>query len=165
MSDLTEFHLNTSPSVAYFECIEIKHSLWPAPLRYVTNCAYGLNVKHEDGVNAYYAFMPLKISKGATSDNLDQKLSITTGDLGQVVPRLLKMIRDADSDENPQVIYRSYMSTNLNKPLEVINGLESEQSSRDHQGVTFEAVAQRLNSTGTGRENSIEMFPSNKGFY
>lgn len=165
MDELIEFHLNSSPSVSYFECIEISHSLWPFPLRYVTNNAYGLYVKHENSDESRYVYMPLKISKGATSDNLDQKISITTGDLGQVVPSLLKIIRDAESDENPKVIYRSYMSTNLDKPLEVINGLEVEQSSRDYQGATFEAAAQRLNNTGTGLENNSDIFPSNKAFY
>lgn len=163
--DLTEYHLDSSPSVVLLECIEIKHSLWPEPLRYVTNNAYGMTVKHEDGETAVYEYMPLQIRRGNTADNLDQTLSITVGDLGEVVPKLLKIIGDADSEERPQVTYRAYMSSNLESPTHIVDGLEVETMSRDPQATTFDAAAQRLNSVGTGRLYTVDEFPGLKGFF
>lgn len=165
MTDLTEFHLDSSPAVVLLECIEIKHSLWPNPLRYVTNHADGIMVKHEDGLSYDYEFIPLQLKKGGTADNLDQSISITVADLGQVVPQLIKLIRDANSEERPQAIYRAYMSSNLESPTHIIDGLEIEAMSRDQQATTFDAVAQRLNSVGTGRVYTVDEFPSLKGFF
>ena len=165
MTDLTEFHLDSSPAVVLLECIEIKHSLWPNPLRYVTNHADGITVKHEYGLSYDYEFIPLQLKKGGTADNLDQSISITVADLGQVVPQLIKLIRDANSEERPQAIYRAYMSSNLESPTHIIDGLEIEAMSRDQQATTFDAVAQRLNSVGTGRVYTVDEFPSLKGFF
>lgn len=162
---LTEFHLDASPSVVLLECVEIKHSLWSAPLRYVTNHSDGVTVKHENGEAAVYEYMPLQIRRGDTLDNLDQSISITVGDLGEVVPHLIKQIRDADSEERPQVVYRAYMSSNLDMPTDIVDRLEVEGMSRDHQATTFDAAAQRLNSVGTGRLYTVDEFPGLKGFF
>ena len=165
MSNIIEFHLDSSPSVVLLECLEVSHSLWPAPLRYVTNHADGITVIHEDGVSAVYEYMPLQINRGAASDDLDQSLNITIGDLGKIVPKLIHLITSADSEEQPKVIYRSYLSSDLSKPVDVVQGLEVETMSQDHQATTFEAVAQRLNSVGTGQIYTVDMFPSLKGFF
>src|SRR5690606_40600014 len=120
--------------------IEISHPLWPKPLRYVTNHADGVTVKHENGMVYQYEFMPVQINKGATSDDLDQTLSITVGDLGQVVPQLLKIIRDANNFERPTVVYRAYSSNHLDSPLQVVKGYEVEDRATDHQATTFNAA-------------------------
>ena len=165
MSDLDKFHLDASPSAAMLELIEISHPLWPQPLRYVTNHADGVTVKHEDGLVYHYEFMPVQINKGATSDDLDQTLSITVGDLGQVVPQLLKIIRDANNFERPNVVYRAYASNNLNTPLQVVKGYEVEDRTTDHQASTFNAATKRANSTGSGLFYTVDEFPSLKGFF
>lgn len=161
---LEQYHLNSSPSVALLQCIEVKHSLWPAPLRYVMNHGDGVTVRHEDGLSAYYEYMPLDVKRGTTSDNLDQKLSITVGDLGEIVPQLLKRVRVAKTDECPEVVFRQYFSTNPNSSVETVKELYVTNSSRDMQGSTFDAEAQRLNVVGTGERYTVEMFPSLRGF-
>lgn len=165
MSDLDKFHLDASPSAAMLELIEISHPLWPQPLRYVTNHADGVTVKHEDGLVYHYEFMPVQINKGANSDDLDQTLKITVGDLGQVVPQLLKIIREADNFERPSVVYRAYSSNNLDSPLQVVKGYEVEDRSTDHQATTFNAATKRANSTGTGMFYTVDNFPSLKAFF
>ena len=165
MSDLDKFHLDATPSVVMLELIEINHPLWPQPLRYVTNHADGVTVKHEDGLVYNYEFMPVQINKGANSDDLDQTLSITVGDLGQVVPQLLKIIRDADNFERPSVVYRAYSSNHLDSPLQVVKGYEVEDRATDHQATTFNAATKRANSTGTGMFYTVDNFPSLKAFF
>ena len=165
MSDLDKFYLDATPSVVMLELIEISHPLWPQPLRYVTNHADGVTVKHEDGLVYNYEFMPVQINKGANSDDLDQTLSITVGDLGQVVPQLLKIIRDADNFERPSVVYRAYSSNHLDSPLQVVKGYEVEDRATDHQATTFNAATKRANSTGTGMFYTVDNFPSLKAFF
>ncbi|MDV2440704.1 DUF1833 family protein [Acinetobacter gerneri] len=162
---LTEFHLDSSPSVVLLECIEVKHSLWAEPLRYVTNNANGMTVKHEDGELATYQYMPVQIDKGSTTDDLDQSLKITVSDLGEIVPKLLDLIAESGIDEDPEVIYRSYMSTDLENPVSVINGLELNNTSSDAYATTFDASARKLNSTGTGRVYTVDEFPSLRAFF
>lgn len=165
MSDLDKFHLDATPSAAMLELIEISHPLWSKPLRYVTNHADGVTVKHEDGLVYHYEFMPVQINKGANSDDLDQTLKITVGDLGQVVPQLLKIIREADNFERPSVVYRAYSSNNLDSPLQVVEGYEVEDRSTDHQATTFNAATKRANSTGTGMFYTVDEFPSLRSFF
>lgn len=165
MSDLDKFHLDATPSAVMLELIEISHPLWPQPLRYVTNHADGVTVKHEDGLVYNYEFMPVQINKGTNSDDLDQTLKITVGDLGQVVPQLLKIIREADNFERPSVVYRAYSSNNLDSPLQVVEGYEVEDRSTDHQATTFNAATKRANSTGTGMFYTVDEFPSLRSFF
>ncbi len=165
MTDLDKFHLDATPSAAMLELVEISHPIWPKTLRYVTNHADGVTVKHENGMVYQYEFMPVQINKGATSDDLDQTLSITVGDLGQVVPQLLKIIRDADNFERPSVVYRAYSSNNLDSPLQVVKGYEVEDRSTDHQATTFNAATKRANSTGSGLFYTVDEFPSLRSFF
>ena len=162
--NLEDYHLDSAPSTVLIQCLEIKHSLWPQPLRYVLNDGDGVTVQHEDGISAFYEYMPLNIQRGTTSDNLDQKLTITVADLGEIVPQLLKKARAAKTVECPEVIYRQYFSTDLETPVDIVSQMFVTSSSRDMQGTTFEASAEKSNVVGTGERATIEMFPSLKGF-
>lgn len=164
MTNQVEAYLFATQPAYLIECIEIKHSLWATPLRYVINLADGISVGHD---NSYfnYEYMPLTLKKGGTSDDLDQSLSITVGDLGKVVPDLINQIFDAESTERPTVIYRSYSSLDLSTPLQVINNLEITDQSTDYQGTTFNAEAPQLNVVGTGQLFTKTNFPILIGFY
>ena len=104
VDDIKDFHLDSVSSVVLLETLEISHSLWPAPIRIVTNHPDGISVTLENGQPTTFEFIPLLIQRGNTSDDLDQTLNITVGDLGEIVPPLIQKIRDASSDEKPQVI-------------------------------------------------------------
>ncbi|AXY60032.1 DUF1833 family protein [Acinetobacter sp. WCHAc010052] len=165
MAELNEFYLDASPSAVMLECVEISHSLWSQPLRYVLNHTDGVTVIHENGESAFYTFMPLQIKKGGAANDLDQSISVTVGDLGEHVPSLLKMLEDADSRERPVLIYRAYSSEDLNDPLWVINGLFVDDESSDYQGTTFRAATSKANSNGTGMRYTVDEFPSLKAFF
>lgn len=169
IEDIKDLHLDSSPSIAALETLEISHSLWPTPIRIVTNHADGIDAMLETGEVVNFEFAPLLINKGTTSDDLDQNLNITLGDLGEIVPPLIKQIRASDSDEYPQVIYRQYaydvasMSFAKDKPIDIIKGLFVEQMSRDHQATTFEAKTPDKNTVATGRSYTPEDYPDLKG--
>ncbi len=169
IDDIKDLHLDSSPSIALLETLEVKHSLWPKPVRIVTNHADGIDAMLETGEVVNFEFAPLLINKGMTSDDLDQKLNITLGDLGEIVPPLIKKIREADSDEYPEVIYRAYafdtasMTFAKAKPIDMIKGLYIEQMSRDHQATTFDAKTSDKNTVSTGRIYDLVGFLDLKG--
>lgn len=164
MSNQLEEYLFATQPAYLIECIEIKHSLWENPLRYVTNMADGVSVGH-DSSYFNYEYVPLQIDKGSSSDDLDQSLSITIGDLGEIVPDLIDQILDAGSTERPQVTYRAYSSLDLSTPILVIDHLEVTDQSSDYQGTTFNAEAPKLNAVGTGLLFTKANFPTLIGFY
>ena len=49
IDDIKDLHLDSSPSIAALETIEVSHSLWPTPIRIVTNHADGVNAMLETG--------------------------------------------------------------------------------------------------------------------
>ncbi|MBO1529658.1 DUF1833 family protein [Psychrobacter sp. F1192] len=169
MDDIKDLHLDSSPSIALLETLEVSHSLWSEPIRIVTNHADGVDAMLETGEVVSFEFAPLIINKGMTSDDLDQNLNITLGDLGEIVPPLIKQIRDAASDEFPQVTYRAYafntasMTFAKDKPIDIIKGLNIEQMSRDHQATTFDAKTSDKNTVKTGRPYSLDEYPDLKG--
>lgn len=169
IDDIKDLHLDSSPSIASLETLEVSHSLWPKPVRIVTNHADGIDAMLETGEMANFEFAPLLINKGMTSDDLDQNLNITLGDLGEIVPPLIKQIRASESDEHPQVIYRQYafdasaMVFAKAKPIDIMKGLYVEQMSRDHQATTFDAKTSDKNTVSTGRPYTIVAYPDLKG--
>ena len=164
MSNQLEEYLFATQPAYLIECIEIKHSLWATPLRYVTNMADGVSVGH-DSSYFNYEYVPLQIDKGSSSDDLDQSLRITIGDLGEIVPDLIDQILDAGSTERPKVTYRAYSSLDLSQPILVIDHLEVTDQSSDYQGTTFNAEAPKLNAVGTGLLFTKANFPTLIGFY
>lgn len=169
IDDIKDLHLDSAPSIALLETLEISHSLWPTPIRIVTNHADGVDATLETGEIVNFEFAPLLINKGKTSDDLDQSFNITLGDLGEIVPPLIKQIRASDSDEYPQVNYRAYAydtASNIfakNKPIDITKGLNIEQMSRDHQATTFDAKTSDKNTVATGRPYTPNYYLDLKG--
>ena len=169
INDIKDFHLDSAPQIALLETLEVSHSAWAAPIRIVTNHADGLIARNELGQFVNYQFAPLLVTKGTTTDNLDQNLKITLGDLGEIVPPLIDAIRAANSDEYPQVVYRAYaydagaMALAKETPIDVIDGLVVTAMSRDSQATTFEAKTIDKNSVKTGRTYNLNDYPDLKG--
>lgn len=169
INDIKDFHLDSSPSIALLETLEVSHSTWDKPIRIVTNHADGLTARNELGQYVVYQFAPLLINKGMTTDNLDQNLKITLGDLGEIVPPLIDKIRQAESDELPQVVYRAYaydagsMTLAKETPIDIIRGLVVSSMSRDSQATTFEAKTSDKNAVKTGRTYNMNDYPDLKG--
>ena len=169
VDDIKDFHLDSVSSVVLLETLEISHSLWPTPIRIVTNHPDGVAVTLENNQQAFFEFIPLMIQRGNTSDDLDQTLNITVGDLGEIVPPLIQKIRDASSDEKPQVIYRSFafdaasMVLTKQTPIEIIRGLSVAKMNQDYQATTFEAATSGKNSVKTGRTYNFKDYPDLRG--
>jgi len=169
INDIKDIHLDCSPSIVPLETLEISHSTWPEPIRIVTNHGDGTEALLETGETAFFEFAPLMLDFGTTSDDLDQSINVTLGDLGEIVPPLIKKIRESESDELPEVIYRRYafdassMTFAKAESINTTKGLYVERMNRDHQASTFEAKTPGKNSVVCGRTLNLRDYPDQMG--
>lgn len=166
MSVYTEFFLNTDADVVQLELLEISHPNFSQVYRIVRNQMAGVTVTLEDSTVETFNFYPVLIKQSPQSDNLDQKLSITFGDLGEVLPAELDAVNSAGGFTiKPILKYRTYKSTDLSVPLYGPLIFELSNLSFDDKGVSFDATAPRLNSLTTGELYTLDRFPMLRAFF
>lgn len=165
MSEYTEFFLNSKSSVVQLELIEISHSKFTKTYRVVRNAMQGVTVTLETGAQATFDYYPLRIENNGSRDDLDQSFTITLGDLGEVLPTELDSVASQDGfGEKPRVVYRTYRSDDLARPLFGPVILEVESFAFNREGSTFTAKAPSLNINKTGELYLLERFPMLRGF-
>lgn len=165
MSTYSEFFLNSRSSVVQLELIEISHSKFTKTYRVVRNAMNGVTVTLETNVQATFDYYPLRIENNGARDDLDQSFNITLGDLGEVLPVELDRVSSMDGfGEKPKVVYRTYRSDDLTRPLFGPVLLEVESFAFNREGSTFTAKAPSLNNNKTGELYLLERFPMLRGF-
>ncbi len=165
MSLYSEFFLNSRSSVVQLELIEISHSKFTKTYRVVRNAMQGVTVTLETGIAASFDYYPLRIASNGSKDDLDQSFNITLGDLGEVLPVELDSVASQDGfSEKPRVVYRTYRSDDLTRPLFGPIVLEVDSFAFNREGSTFTAKAPSLNINKTGELYRLERFPMLRGF-
>lgn len=165
MSNYSEFFLNSKSSVVQLELIEISHSKFTKTYRVVRNAMQGVTVTLETEAQATFDYYPLRIENNGSRDDLDQSFTITLGDLGEVLPLELDSVASQDGfGEKPRVVYRTYRSDDLTRPLFGPVILEVESFAFNREGSTFTAKAPSLNINKTGELYLLERFPMLRGF-
>lgn len=165
MSIYSEFFLNSTGDIVQLELIEVSHPNFTQTYRIVRNAVAGVTVTLEDSSVQTFDYYPLQIKQSPVTDDLDQKVSITLGDLGQVLPQELDAVNSAGGFTiKPTLKYRTYRSDDLSVPLYGPLVFELENLSFNDEGVSFDAVAPRLNQLSTGEIYTFERFPMLKGF-
>ena len=165
MSTYSEFFLNSRSSVVQLELIEISHSKFSKVYRVVRNAVNGVTVTLETGATEVFDYYPLRIENNGARDDLDQSFNITLGDLGEVLPVELDRVASGDGfGEKPKVVYRTYRSDDLNRPLFGPILLEVESFAFNREGCTFTAKAPSLNINKTGELYLLDRFPMLRGF-
>lgn len=155
----------TAGPTGLIECIEISHPNWPSVLRYVVNSTESMILTHEDGQSFEYSYAPVNITRAADEDTLDQELSFTLADVGEVVPELIDLIIHDEVIELPLVSYRAYLIGQYDSPIFVARNLELESVTRDWKGTRGDSKAPGLNDNGNGEVYSASTDPSLIGFY
>lgn len=165
MPDYTEFFLNRAGSVIMLECLEFSHPSFSKTYYAVRNAPDGVTVTHEDGSSHLYEYVPLKIDRGNTTDDLDQKINIMLADLGRILPpEVDAVLSGPDAHIAPKLKYRAYRHDDLSQPLISLQVLDVTGLSRDTDGLTsFEAKAPELNNSRTGNIYSLDRFPLLRG--
>src|SRR3990172_2879056 len=87
-----EFFLNSKSSVVQLELLEILHPNFTKVYRIVRNAVQGVSAKLETGITEDFAYYPLKVENAGARDDLDQAITVTLGDLGEVLPKELDEI-------------------------------------------------------------------------
>ena len=165
MSRYTEFFLNSKSSVVQLETLEISHPNFTKIYRVVRNAVEGITATLENGNSATFDYYPLQIENAGVRDDLDQSIKINLGDLGEVLPKELDKVSSSDGfGTKPVVIYRTYRSDDLTRPLFGPVTLEVSTFAFNREGSTFEAKAPSLNINKTGEIYSLDRFPMLRGF-
>lgn len=164
MSDLTEFYLNSKRSTVKLECLELSHSSFSQTYYLVRNATHGVTVTHEDETSHAYTYVPMRVERSGSTDDLDHWARVVLGDLGEIVPAELDRVRANDAfEEEPTVIYRAFRHDVLTAPLIGPVRLQVRDFTMDRNGCSFEAAAPRLNLSRTGERYSIARFPMLSG--
>jgi Domain of unknown function (DUF1833) len=165
MSNYSEFFLNTSSQVVELELLEIYHPSFSKTYYIVRNATNGLTVTLEDSSVKTFDYYPVQIDRSGATDNLDQTLKITLGDLGEIVPLELDAVAAAGTFLTlPTCKFRTYRSDVLSAPIYGPINYTIRNLSSNKEGTTFEAIAPHLNVVATGEVYDMTRFPMLKGF-
>lgn len=165
MSDYAEFFLKSKSSVVQLETLEISHPDFTKVYRVVRNAVQGLTAILENGVSVTFDYYPLAIENAGVRDDLDQAITVNLGDLGEVLPKELDEIASNQGfGIKPTVVYRTYRSDDLSRPLFGPVLLEVTSFAFNREGSTFEAKAPSLNVNKTGERYKLDRFPMLRGF-
>lgn len=164
--EYNRYFLASRTTVVQLETIEISHPAFSKTYRVVRNATKGVTVRLETGGTASFEYYPLKIVPKAARDDLDQNITITFGDLGEILPLELDRVMNyaGGMDIKPVVKYRVYRSDDLDHVLYGPLVLEVEAFTFNREGSTFDAKAPSLNLTRTGEIYSLTRFPGLRGF-
>lgn len=165
MTTYAEFFLKSKSSVVQLETLEISHPDFTKVYRIVRNAVQGVSVTLENGSSASFDYYPLKIENAGIRNDLDQSITINLGDLGEVLPKELDEVSSNNGfSTKPTVVYRTYRSDDLSRPLFGPVVLEVTTFAFNREGSSFEAKAPSLNITKTGEVYKIDRFPMLRGF-
>ena len=157
MDDYTSFFLNNHGGAVILECLEITHSTFTEPTRFVKNDTNGVIAE-----GLHYEYQPMSIKRNNVSNDLEQQLSITLADMEDHFFK--QVINTMDSNTRPSVVFKLFSDQDLVTPLMTMQKLEIASLSKDSAGLaTFDAQAPELNSVKTGRIYTLEDFPLLRG--
>ena len=160
MSQYSEFFLNSAASVVPLETLEISHPSFSQTYYIVRNAIAGITATLEDSTTKTFTYYPLTVKQTGSSDDLDQKMQIQLGDLGEVVPEEIDRVVTAGTfGVKPTLIYRSFRSDDLSAPMDgpYIYEITSIGSKKGFS--SFAAQAPSLNATRTGEFYTTDRFP------
>lgn len=164
MSDYSEYFLNSSADIVQLELFEFTHPNFSRTYRVVRNKTDGFTAT-VDGASQIFQYYPLKVTPSSDKANLDHALKLEFGDLGEVLPSELDLIRAAGNlITKPAARYWIFRS---DRPTVALFGpitLEIERISFTRQGASFEIKAPTVNNNRTGELYKLERFPLLRGF-
>lgn len=161
-----DFYLSSSPNVAILECFEISHPNFSKTHLITSSDCFGFEALDENGILKKYDYLPMGFNGSAMTTDLDYAIQISTGDLGEILPKELDLIDAADGwDVYPVVVYRAYRSDRLDRPMRGPIELELSNYTYNNTGMAFKAEAPDIKSSATGEIFSFERFQTLYGFF
>jgi hypothetical protein len=178
MSALTEFFLSSPWHVRQLDLLEIEHPNFTQTYRIVRNAyrklpsstptvpVWGVEVEHEGGLGPFeYVHCPMSVKPIGNGADLTQELSVTLGDLGEIISKEVAAVTAANKmDIRPTLKFRCYRSDDLLEPIFGPVTLELKDVTTSEEGTSFNAIAPLLNVSRTGVLYTTEQFPMLRGF-
>lgn len=157
-SDYATFFLGTKSSVVQIECMVFDHIAFD-PIYLVRNVAGGVTISGRS-----YTYYPMQIRNATTSDDVDYKMEVTFGDLGEIMPQLLDQVADNGlMDVRPTAQYRAFRSDTMDAIIETIN-MEVTSISFNETGCVLVCSAPSINRAKVGEFYTVDRFPMLAGF-
>ncbi|SAI58904.1 Uncharacterised protein [Bordetella ansorpii] len=165
-SDQVDFYLGDSGSAAKLETLHISQPSFSREYRFQPYYRDGLWLRDESGEQQFFEWMPMQLRPMAEMGDLDFGISVTFGDLGEVLPAEIARARQAGTlrTHPAVVVYRVYRSDRLDRPMYGPLRLEAPTIVRGQDGAQFEARARSLNISRTGMLYRTDLFPGLLGF-
>ncbi|WP_454674836.1 DUF1833 family protein [Achromobacter pestifer] len=126
----------------------------------------GFWARLETGEQVFFQYVPMQLKPLADRGTLDFGMSVTLGDLGEILPNEIQRARAAGTlrTSPPKVEYRSYRSDNLERPMFGPLTLQAPTITRTGTGAQFDATAPRANISKTGMLYRPDLYPMLRGF-
>lgn len=159
--ELRELLTVATTGVGMIDGLAINHSAFPTPFH--ITCVYpGFDGVHEDNVTYHYEYVPIRITRSSTSDDLSQKFNVTISDINELIAPYLDLI-PINTEETPTVELRTFIYRDDGTISDLQDGpykLQIQTITFDEKGVGFDAVPPSTNVAGTGTIYSTDLFPS-----
>jgi len=165
MSAYSEYFLSRSRRVVGLQLLEISHPNFSQTYYKVRNARGGVTVTLENSSVQLFDYLPMRITQIKATDDLDTGITVIMRDVGVTLPKEIDNVDVNDGyGVQPTVIYRLYRSDQLGAPLYGPIPLKVRVVTFDRGGLTFEAIAPRLNYNKTGELYTFDRFPMLRGF-
>lgn len=131
-----------------------------------SNCREGFWARLETGEQMFFQYVPMLLKPLEDRGSLDFGMSITVGDLGEILPDEIQRARAAGTlrTSPPTVVYRSYRSDNLDRPMLGPITLRAQPITRSREGAQFDATAPQVNISKSGMLYRPDLFQTLWGF-
>lgn len=162
--DYVDYFLNSKSNIGQLDTIEISHPSFERTYYLVKNHLKGFDAVLENGSTVFFEYCPMQVGLGTVKDDLDQTIDVTLGDVGEIVGRELKKIRNnRDTTIKPTFIYRTYRSDDHNRIMYGPITLSIADFQILPSGCSFQAKADSLNVVKTGEIYDLDRFPMLRG--
>lgn len=162
----TDFFFGAPSSTAELVTLEISQPDFSHVWRIQKNYRDGFWARLETGEQVFFQYVPMVLKHMEDRGDLDFGVSVTLGDLGEILPEEIQRARAAGTlrTSPPKVVYRSYRSDDLEKPMFGPVALQARPITRSPDGAQFDATAPQANVSKTGKLYRSDEFPMLRGF-
>lgn len=164
MSETSELILASKPSVVRLDTLEISHPNFTQTYRLVNTVLPGQ--ASIEAMSETWSYCPMSVLPIASTDDMVQALTVTLGDVGEIIAAEIEAVWDANGlNTRPTLTYRAFRSDDLDAPIAGSERvLEIASVTTTREGASFEARAPELNQSRTGKLYTDDEFPMLRGF-
>ncbi|WP_286938879.1 DUF1833 family protein [Achromobacter sp. UBA4530] len=164
--DYIDFFFGAPQSAAELQTLEISQPSFSQVWRLQSHYREGFWARLETGEQAFFQYVPMRLRPLEERANLDFGLTVTLGDLGEILPDEIQRARSAGTlrTNPPTVKYRAYRTDNLEEPMFGPVSLQARQIARSEDGAKFSATAPEVNANKTGVLYRTDVYPMLQGF-